>query len=140
MDNHANQGPNLNLPPVGGEAGPATINHELGSYSSSPEKERIPESSAGQTLSSPPSLIPVLPVDSPLPVSNPIAQDDQTTNRTLVISDESRDLIAKEWILRAKRIVNQTRDDPYKQSQEFNKLKAEYVKQRYNMTIKVNNE
>lgn len=141
MDTSPNQTPNLNLPPIGGELGPTNLNPELAPRSDTPEKITTPESSLGQGLKSPPQAVPILPVYNPIPTTQPtIAQDQPTDNQPIAISDESRDLIAKEWITRAKRIVSQTRDDPYKQSQEFNKLKAEYVKRRYNMTIKVNNE
>lgn len=47
------------------------------------------------------------------------------------------DLIEKEWVEKAKQIVDKNRDDPYKQSEELNVFKADYMKQRYNKSIKV---
>jgi len=140
MDNLPNQQPNLNLPPAGAEKGPTVADPES-SPDRRPEGLSNPETAPGQSFKAAPPLMPVLPkLDNTTP-QFAITQDDQTGHGTIpVLSDESRDLIAKEWITRAKRIVEQTRGDPHKQSQEFNKLKAEYVKQRYNMTIKVNDE
>ncbi len=45
------------------------------------------------------------------------------------------DLIEKEWVLKAKQIVEHTAEDPYKQQQELNKIRADYMKKRYNKDI-----
>lgn len=45
------------------------------------------------------------------------------------------DLIEKEWVQRAKSIVAHTQDDPYKQKDEMSKIKADYIKKRFNKTI-----
>jgi hypothetical protein len=55
---------------------------------------------------------------------------------TPALADDA-DLIEKEWVVKAKQIVAQTKFDPYLQSAELNKLKAEYVKKRYNKEIKL---
>lgn len=52
------------------------------------------------------------------------------------IADDT-DLIEKEWVIKAKQIVEQTKADPYLQSRELNKIKAEYIKKRYNKDVKV---
>jgi hypothetical protein len=48
---------------------------------------------------------------------------------------QDTDLIEKEWVLRAKSIVAQTQDDPFKQKNEMSKIKADYIKKRFNKTI-----
>lgn len=53
----------------------------------------------------------------------------------LQASDDS-DLIEKEWVDKAKQIVEHTRDDPYKQSEELTHVKVDYMQKRYNKTIK----
>lgn len=53
---------------------------------------------------------------------------------------EDNDLIEKEWVDKAKRIVDSTRDDPYQQNREINKVKADYMKKRYNKDIKLTEE
>ena len=47
------------------------------------------------------------------------------------------DLIEKEWVEKAKAIVEQTRSDPHLQNKEISKFKADYMKKRYNKTIKL---
>ena len=41
------------------------------------------------------------------------------------------------WIAKAKEIVDQTREDPYRQSRAISKIKSDYLKARYDKTIKV---
>lgn len=50
---------------------------------------------------------------------------------------EDVDLIEKEWVEKAKAIVNHTKDDPRRQNTELNKMKADYIKKRYNKDIQV---
>ncbi len=50
---------------------------------------------------------------------------------------QDTDLIEKEWVEKAKRIVEHTSDDPYVQQNELAKMKADYMKKRYNKDIKV---
>jgi len=52
-----------------------------------------------------------------------------------VIADDA-DLIEKEWILKAKEIVARTKHDPYQQNKEVEKMKADYMRKRYNKDIK----
>lgn len=42
------------------------------------------------------------------------------------------DLIEKEWVERAKRIVEQTKSDPHKQSEELHATKDDYQMKRFN--------
>ena len=51
--------------------------------------------------------------------------------------DDDDDQIEKVWVEKAKQIVEQTRNDPHKQSQELTVFKADYMKKRYGKTIKV---
>lgn len=57
------------------------------------------------------------------------------TDSTLIADDA--DLIEKEWVLKAKAIVAQTAHDPNLQTKEIGKVKAEYLKKRYNKVLKV---
>ena len=52
------------------------------------------------------------------------------------IADDS-DLIEKEWVDKAKQIVDRTRHDPHQQNREMNMMKADYLKKRYNKDIKL---
>jgi hypothetical protein len=46
------------------------------------------------------------------------------------------DLIEKEWVLKAKEIVAKTSGDPFTQQKEIERFKADYMKKRYNKTIR----
>ncbi|GAC1387722.1 MAG: hypothetical protein NVS1B7_2920 [Candidatus Saccharimonadales bacterium] len=52
------------------------------------------------------------------------------------IADDA-DLIEKEWVAKAKHIVDQTKDDPFNQTREINKMKADYLKKRYAKDLKL---
>lgn len=62
--------------------------------------------------------------------------DDDNSQQAALIADDT-DLIEKEWVTRAKSIVAQTKDDPHLQNREMNKVKADYMKKRYNKDLKV---
>ena len=49
---------------------------------------------------------------------------------------EDIDLIEKEWVDKAKEIVDSTIGDPHKQTEKINKMKAEYIRKRYGKNIK----
>lgn len=83
---------------------------------------------------------------TPLPVSPQTAvQDTPYDDSSSIISDTdtsapseaASDLIEKEWVVRAKAIVQQTRSDPHLQTKQLGKFKAEYMKKRYNKDLKV---
>jgi hypothetical protein len=84
-----------------------------------------------------PSVSPPITI-SPLAQNNTptkaiITQDDSTDDTGMAASDV--DLIEKHWIDRAKAIVEQTVEDPYRQQKEMTKEKADYIKKRFNKTI-----
>jgi len=74
-----------------------------------------------------------LPITLPEPVIDNGVVDDITTvvvgDNPLVASDD--DLIEKEWVEKAKKIVSETHDDPYKQDEAVNQLQADYISKRY---------
>jgi hypothetical protein len=65
------------------------------------------------------------------PFNNP------TQQYVATMQADDLELIEKHWIDRAKHLVMQTAHDPFVQNKEINKLKAEYIKKRYNKDIKV---
>ena len=90
------------------------------------------------------AAVPAVPV-TPLTVAGatlaPSAPPSGSTTlvTTPPVADDT-DLIEKEWVLKAKQIVNQTREDPYTQTKEMSRFKADYLKKRYNKEIKKNDE
>ena len=111
-----------------------------GSSDSSGSIEKAPAS--GENTPSPSNAappIPALPAVSlpampPAPVQAAAGQAIQS--QTSSIRDDG-DLIEKEWVNKAKQIVERTRDDPYKQSEELTVFKADYMKKRYGKAIKL---
>lgn len=76
----------------------------------------------------------------PMPATPPpTATDDvaSTTSSDVPNTADDVDLIEKEWVHKAKQIVERTRDNPHEQSKEMTVFKADYIKKRYNKTIKL---
>lgn len=105
-----------------------------------PEQGR--DAAAELAPTAPPAQPPIMPTTNPLqPVqAQAFLQDDVSTSTNSARSTlaDDKDLIEKEWVNRAKAIVDRTRDDPYTQSEELTVVKADYMKQRYNKTLKLN--
>lgn len=83
----------------------------------------------------PPTTMPdpqAIPLN-PAMVSSPVQPGD---DQSAMIADDA-DLIEKEWVIKAKAIVAQTKDDPHTQNKQMNKVKADYLKKRYNKDLKV---
>ncbi|RWZ79436.1 MAG: hypothetical protein EOT04_01610 [Candidatus Chaera renei] len=87
---------------------------------------------AAFTAGSPP--LPTLP-PAIRPVNDSPGSADTTSINPPVAADE--DLIEKEWVVRAKKIVATTKDDPYHQEREVSKLQVDYLKKRFNKDIKI---
>lgn len=94
--------------------------------SSSPE--RAPEQSnvAQAAVSAQP--IPVT-LPAPVPVQDDTGQGVSEDDLPAVAGDD--DLIEKEWVDKAKQIINQTRDDPAEREKQVGRLQADYLKKRY---------
>ena len=75
------------------------------------------------------AALPVLPVPLPARAADEPSTPPAADGLPLVAGDE--DLIEKEWVDQAKRIIEQTKDDPYRREQEINKLQADYLRKRY---------
>lgn len=80
-----------------------------------------------------PALPPVVVPEPVIPVGQPQVDDVATagvvTDAPMVAADE--DLIEKEWVDRAKKIITDTKDDPYLREQEMGKLQRDYLQKRY---------
>lgn len=82
-----------------------------------------------------PPVVPSLP--APLPSSDDGASvlPAMPTDDSAMLAAEDQDLIEKEWVDKAKKIINETRDDPYRREQEVSKLQIEYIRKRYGREI-----
>jgi hypothetical protein len=65
--------------------------------------------------------------------------DDVSSTTTTAVSTTTndQDLIEKEWVNKAKAIVEKTQNDPYQQSRELNYLRANYLQTQYNKNLKL---
>lgn len=73
------------------------------------------------------NVIPKLPV-SPVPTTN--------TGAGPAIADDV-DVMEKEWVDRAKKIVSETKDKPHQQEKAVSRLQADYLLKRYGKQIKL---
>ncbi len=86
-----------------------------------------------------PSTVPNLPQIPPSDGSSPAVPAAMPAPANPAIADDT-DLIEKEWVEKAKHIVEQTKDNPHLRNKEINKIKADYIKKRYNKDIQTTNE
>jgi len=97
--------------------------------------ERAPERFEQRSEAAPAAVTqtPVLPpVVVPPAVPAPVSDDSAVVagdDMPVVANDD--DLIEKEWVDKAKKIIVDTKDDPYRREQEVGKLQAEYLRKRY---------
>lgn len=73
-----------------------------------------------------------------LPAPMVTGQDDTAAapaadDSPIVAADE--DLIEKEWVDKAKKVIAETKDDPYRRELEVKRLQLDYVKKRYGKSI-----
>lgn len=78
------------------------------------------------------------PIPLPVPPASPQSDVTTTTQTTSSTVADDGDLIEKEWVDKAKKIVEANRNNPYNQSEELTVVKADYMQKRYNKTIKLN--
>lgn len=96
------------------------------------------ERAVNPTAGAPAAMPATIPLPyTPIPPSGASNGVLSTTNSSTSITADDGDLIEKEWVEKAKAIVDRTRDDPHKQSEEITVFRADYMKKRYNKTIKL---
>lgn len=129
--------PKRTAPNMGPEFSPASYEQNPEAKPDLPKFENGIERGAEQfeqrAETTAPPAIPVLPTTVVLP---PPVQTDDTTS-TSVVSDDTPlianddDLIEREWVHKAKKIISDTKDDPYRREQEVGKLQSDYLLKRY---------
>lgn len=106
--------------------------------------EQLPAAAEQAIPAANPAAIPVPPIagsgatqtqnSAQAPAANDVAP---TTKNVAAKIIEDKDLIEKEYVDRARKIVEDNRDDPYKQSEELTAFRAEYMQKEYNKSIKI---
>jgi len=66
--------------------------------------------------------------------------NNDASNTTVPSMAEDSDLIEKEWVEKAKAIVEKTRRDPFTQSLELNQLKTDYLQKRYGKKVETDGQ
>lgn len=92
------------------------------------QERRSESASAAEQAPAPPLVLP-----TPVVISSSgddvnitsTVQDDMPT----VASDD--ELIEKEWVIKAKKVIAETKDDPYRREQEVRRLQDDYLSKRY---------
>ncbi len=74
------------------------------------------------------------------PQTMPIATGTSAASAPDDTNDDSQDALDEEWVSKAKAIVERTKSDPYVESKELSKAKADYLRVKYNKQIKVAEE
>ena len=130
--------PKLPAPNLGAERAPGgySRNSEQLPLPPNPETriERAPERLEQRSEATPAAISaqPILPAPVVAPLPAPVVDNTSSTpvdDTPLVAHDD--DLIEKEWVDKAKKIIVQTKDDPYRREQEVGKLQADYLRKRY---------
>jgi hypothetical protein len=67
----------------------------------------------------------------PTPVANKQSVVHDTTSQSSPLVANYDDLIEKDWVDRAKKIVSETQNDPKQRDDRINVLKVDYVKKRF---------
>jgi len=82
------------------------------------------QSSAPQQYAIPvaPDPLTVIPAEPPSQIAGPLVAEDT-------------DLIEKEWVDRAKKIILETKDDPFTRTNRVNELQKDYLQKRYNKNL-----
>lgn len=89
------------------------------------ERQHETAPAGNQPVVSPASIaLPTVPIPDPTPVVATVVD-----NNPVVANDD--DLIEKEWVDKAKKIIAETKDDPYRREQEVGRLQADYLRKRY---------
>lgn len=102
-----------------------------------PDATLPPLAGDANTTSAQPPLQPASNAQTSSPTDDPVVQSMLVA---LPVEAQDTDLIEKEWVEKAKQIVDRTNDDPFIQQQELSKMKADYMKKRYNKDIKLSDE
>jgi hypothetical protein len=101
-----------------------------------PERQESREQHVGGPAGDPAAVQAAAPALPPLPVVVSVpAPAQQVADSSNPAGAADEDLIEKEWVEKAKKVVADTKHDPYLQGQEVSKLQADYLKKRYGKVV-----
>lgn len=120
--------------------GPEALRPQSAEIYTGAEKHEVHEQKTAQIDGDGAAVVqPVTPVVPPAP-ANPATQTtaQPISDNPVVAADE--DLIEKEWVEKAKKVIADTRQDPYMQKQAVSRLQADYLNKRYGKSVKIPEE
>lgn len=110
------------------ESLPLPPNPEIGFDRGEKPKEQQGEATPVAVNAAPVLPTPVVAPAVPTPITDD-APAGSAPAAPLTANDD--DLIEKEWVESAKKIIAETKDDPHRREREVGKLQADYLKKRY---------
>lgn len=140
MNPNRNEAPGLSLPAPVAEQQPSSFSAQEAGQNSPESGAAVAEKSTGLTQSAL-AAVSTNPMPQTVPLQGQQADTSGVSNTSKgVVSKviDDKDLIEKEWVEKAKSIINQNRDNPHKQTEELTGVKAEYLEKNYNKSIKLN--
>jgi len=120
----------------GGETFPGGKTPEITPTPQQPERQETKEQHVGGPSGDPAAVtaVPAIPALPPIAPTQqaPARQTSDDTNPAVAADD---DLIEKEWVEKAKKVIADTKHDPHQQEHEVSKLQADYLKKRYGKIV-----
>lgn len=142
--------PQLQTPNLSPERGPAqprdfspelrfptgqeNLNKQPGNFEVTESREQKTGAGAGENQAFSQATAQAIPTPPPPMVDNN-SKISVSDDAPMVAADE--DLIEMEWVNKAKKIINDTKSDPYLQEREVSKLQASYLQRRYGKDVKL---
>jgi len=102
------------------------------------EKVSHPENSPSRQTSSP-VIVPLADPAVPVPpvLATPATQSSDNQVQPIATPVVAGEKIEREWVEKAKKVVDATRDDPFRQKNEMSKVKAAYIEKRFNKKLRI---
>ncbi len=125
-------------PPRGGEivGTPKPVEVQAPVEQGNETREKFQDGPSSDPVATQPAFTPPpLPIIDPAQSPTATPQDDTTP-----VSAADDDLIEKEWVEKAKKVVAETRNDPHAQDAAVGRLQADYLKKRYGKVVKLSND
>lgn len=132
------------------EAAPTPASSEVEQTNGAPTQEQAPaqptpevQSGAREGVNQGAPVVQLPQARQPAQVQAPVVQAPVVDpNAGVVVQDtpavgDDVDVIEKEWVNKAKSIVEGSSTDPHRQNKEVNALKADYLRKRYGKEIKL---
>ncbi len=139
MDLNFNKSPGLSLPAPSDEAsrrgeqqGDGVIGTKEAGPPTAEARGTIAPATASGAAAAP--LAPTVLLQTPVV---PAAASINDAATRLASDDDNADALDQEWVDKAKAIVEKTKNDPYVESRELGRVKADFLRTRYNKHIKI---